>query len=225
MKKKIDICLVVDRSGSLSAVGSMINGALVSTLKKIKEEPYLSGCDVYFTLVSFADDMTKNVDFVPIGNVSESSLNLKYDGQTNPAPALEYTVDKAYQRYYAWKDNGEEVFHPLIFFFTDGAPYPVDKYMPEYKKIAKKIAGLNGEKLLFVCAGYGSANVENLEIATNNKNLVIPMTGDRVDRLAKFFSEIIPKTVTIVSKAGENYINKTKTFDMMADMFKFFTEN
>ena len=215
IKKKIDVCLVVDRSGSLKNVGDIINKSLVSMLDEIKKTPYLHGCDVYFTLVSFANNMSPNVDFAPIGAVSSSSLSLTYDNQTNPGPALEYTVEKAYKRYFDWKDNGEEAFHPLLFFYTDGSPYPVDKYMPGYKMIAEKIKQLEAnKKLVIVCAGYGNANIENLNLLTAYPERVLKMADSRIDKLSRFFSEIIPQTITATV---------TGTFDQMADVFRFFT--
>ena len=215
IRKKIDVCLVVDRSGSLGKVGEIINDSLVAMLAEIKKTPYLHGCEVYFTLVSFANDNTKDIDFAPISSVSPSSLSLTYNYQTNPGPALEYTVEKAYNRYYDWKNNGEEAFHPLIFFFTDGSPYPVDRYMSGYKKIAEKIKELEEKKkLVIVCAGYGNANIENLNMLTTYPERVLQMADNRVDKLSKFFSEIIPQTITSTL---------TGTFDQMADVFRFFT--
>ena len=215
IKKKIDVCLVVDHSGSLSKEGDMINDSLVAMLAEIKNTPYLHGCDVYFTLVSFDNEMTKNVDFVPLNSVSPSSLILKYDYQTNPGPALEYVVETAYKRYYDWRNSGEDAFHPLIFFFTDGSPYPVEKYMPAYKKIAERIRQLEKDKkLVIVCSGYGNANIENLNLLTEIPERVLQMSGNRVDKLSRFFKEIIPQTITSTV---------TGTFDQMADVFRFFT--
>ena len=184
-------------------------------LAEIKNTPYLHGCDVYFTLVSFDNEMTKNVDFVPLNSVSPSSLILKYDYQTNPGPALEYVVETAYKRYYDWRNSGEDAFHPLIFFFTDGSPYPVEKYMPAYKKIAERIRQLEKDKkLVIVCSGYGNANIENLNLLTEIPERVLQMSGNRVDKLSRFFKEIIPQTITSTV---------TGTFDQMADVFRFFT--
>jgi len=217
IRKKIDVCLVVDRSGSLEKEGNIINEALVAMLEAIKREPYLTGCEIYFTMVSFASDMTKNVDFVPIDNVTISSLKLTYTGQTNPGPALAYVVEKAYDRYHFWKTDGQIAFHPLIFFFTDGYPYPIDKYMSEYIQVAEKIKRLEeNNKLLLVCAGYGGANIDNLKMLTSYSERVLEMSGGRVDKLKVFFSQIIERTLTLTV---------TGTYDQLAEMFKDFTQS
>lgn len=82
-KKKIDICVVADHSVSLASVGETINNSLVSMLEEIKKTPYLYGCEVYLSLISFNDGMTKVIDFEPIDKVSPSSLKLEYEGLTN----------------------------------------------------------------------------------------------------------------------------------------------
>ena len=196
MKKKLDICIVADRSGSLEEEGEGINAALVSMLENIKREPYLSGVEIYLTLVSFAANMSKNVDFAPIEKVSPASLKLTYGGQTNPGPALDYVVYTANDRYYKWSDNGEEAFHPLIFFFTDACPYPEEKYLSDYKKIAEKIRALEAnKKLVIVGIGYGNADIEKLGLITADKAHMVNITGSDPKKLDKFFKEVIPQTI------------------------------
>ncbi len=215
-QKKIDICLVVDRSSSLKKDTETINAAIVNMVSAIKSAPKLHGCEIFFTLVSFANSMVKHVDFEPIDKVAASALSLTFDGQTNPAPALEYAFNESSKRYYKWKDDGEEAYHPLIFFFTDGNPYPVEKYMKPYEKVAAAIKEKElNKKLLVVCAGYGGVNMDNLRLMTNFPERALKMSDGNVAKLKDFFNEVIVKTCVATA---------TNTVDQLAEMFAGFTE-
>ena len=197
MLKKLDVCIVADRSGSLEEEGERINAALVTMLENIKREPYLRGVEIYLTLVSFAANMSKDVDFAPIEKVSPDSLKLTYGGQTNPGPALEYVVYTAYDRYYTWRINGEEAIHPLIFFISGGDPYPAEKYLADYERIAKKIRALEAnKKLVIVGIGYGNADIEKLGLITENKDYVVIIPGGDPDELSKLLQDGIIKVCT-----------------------------
>ena len=116
-------------------------------VNEIKISPYLHGC-----FVSFTDDITKNADFVPINSVSALSIKFENGSIPNPAPVLEYAIETVYKRYYDWRNSGEDAFYPLIFFFRDRSPYPVEQCMPAYKKLRKESDNLKKAKnwLLFV---------------------------------------------------------------------------
>ena len=193
-KKKLDICIVADRSGSLTHDGDKMNEALASMLENIRNEMYLTGCEIYFTLVSFSDKFSQNVDFAPLDTVKPKSLKLTFGGHTNPGPALKYVVDKAYQRYHEWRNNDEDAFHPLIFFFTDAQPYPAE-YIPDYIETTKKIRELEDKKkLVIVGVGYGSADISMLKLITNKPAFIIDITGRDQKKLTRFFKEIIKQT-------------------------------
>ena len=204
----MDICVVTDRSESLKEVETVINEALKDLVPALKEFKDRYGCNVCFTLVSFANGMTRNVDFVPLEQVDPASLELHFAGQTNPGPALKYVVEKAMDRYDRWRSYGEERFRPIIFFFTDGMPYPDAKYMPEYEEVAKTIRALDADKkLLVVCGGYGDVNVENLKLLTAfPEDRVVIMSKGREDQLSQFFTQKLEKTASDVVTDPEGQV-------------------
>lgn len=200
--KKFDIGLVVDRSSSLDNYKNDINSSLVEMLRSLKETPELTGLDTTFTMVSFASDKTNNVDFVPLQQVRDSQLHLEFGGATNPAPALDYVVNTTYNRYREWRDNDEEAFHPLVFFFSDGLPYP-EKSAENYNKVAAQIKSLvDNKKVLLICCGFGNANKECLCKITKPEYVVMIKKGN-IEHVKEFFGKIIAQTTpyqTIVGK-------------------------
>ena len=121
--QKVEIILVVDRSGSLERYYEYLKRAISDMLNAIKNDPHLSGCDVYFTFITFASKMDDiKINAVPISNVNLDDLSFQCQGTTNPGPALKIAAETAISRYYQWKNSGEDAFHPLLVFFTDGYP-------------------------------------------------------------------------------------------------------
>lgn len=215
-KKKIDIILVVDRSGSLSRYRERINRALTEMVRVLKTSEDLSGCDVYLSVISFSDDMTKNIEFKPINSVSVGELSLTFGGETNPGPALKYIVEKAYKRYQSWRDHDEECFHPFLAFFTDGYPYPKAKYQTKYEEAARYIRDLESrDKLLVVGAGFGDANIDNIKLLTTHPDRVLSISDRNVTKMSDFFKCVIPIT-----------INHTVTgeIDVIDKLFRRFNE-
>lgn len=204
-RKKIDVCLIADRSSSLLEYKDHINSAMVKMLHSLKNAPELSGLEICFSLTSFASDMTKDVVFKPLDQITDSQMHLDFSGQTNPAPALHYAVNTAYKRYREWVDNDEEAFHPLIFFFTDGNPYPEDN-QENYDKVAAQIKSLaDNEKILLVSCGFGKAKVDNLKKLAGPK-YVAYIKQDNIKDVEAFFSEIIKQTTVIVSTKGNKQV-------------------
>ena len=197
-KKPVDVILVVDKSGSLSPYTETLNSAIKQTVVALKTSEDLSGCDVYFTLVSFDNNMYKNIDFDNLNSVDASTLELKYEGGTNPAPALEYALQKSIKRYETYKANGEPAYHPLIFFFTDGSPYPENPYLDEFKRIAAEYKDYEANnKLVIVSCGFGDkVNIDNLKLLTYDSNRVISVNKNDIEKLKKFFSKLIEATAS-----------------------------
>lgn len=119
---------------------------------------------------------------------------MTFDGTANPAPALKYAVEGAIARYKKWKDEYQERFHPLIFFFADGNPYPAENLV-EYEKVAELVRKYEAEKkILVVSTGFEDANIENISKLTNYKERVLKPKNNNAEWVAEFWGEIIPKT-------------------------------
>ena len=213
MKKKVDIILVVDCSGSLAEQRMNINNALNTMIKAMKMSPDLMGCEMYFSLVPFSRNVIpeKAFEFKPLRTIT-SQLELgNFENVTNPGPALKNITVKALARYEAWKSEGVFCMHPLIFFFTDGYPYhPDDAIRAEvdrdYKDAASFIKAKESDKKLLIVGGAFGANadINNMNLLTANPERILKISSDNVDKLGKFFSEIIPMTaVTALTKSAD----------------------
>ena len=189
VKEQVHLIFVVDVSTSLDTVGSKLNQSLKDFHNILMEKDDFKRYDIYITLITFNELMNVKVDFKPIGSVSTDTFNLSYYGCTNPAPALEYAVNSAREHVLQWKKAGYNRFKPFIFFFTDGSPN--ECYKEEYEKIAKEIKKKDAEDFVFVAAGYGYTEVENLSLATEN---VILMERNE-EKLEKMFRQLLPRTL------------------------------
>lgn len=213
MKKKIYIALVIDTSESLEKKGDIINNALKEMITAIKTGPELWGCDIYFTLVTFTNNMYHDIVCCPINKVDESTLTLRFRGQTNPAPALRFAIGDAIAKTQDWALHSEECFYPLVFFMTDGVPYPKeydDDYMNAVKEFRSNI--YNSQKKKNVCtvigAGYGDADMDKIRMLAGDFTVRIK---DNDSSLAAFFKEIVPKTIVEFSTNGIDAL--TRNFD------------
>lgn len=217
MKKKIDVLLVCDASGSLKDYRERINRALEQMLYRLKTSEDLLGCEVFFSMLGFADDVITRIEFKPLNSVSAEELVLTFDGETNPGPALKEITAKAMARYDEWGSKNIERMHPILIFFTDGNPYPVDKYMNLYKNAASYIRKLEADnKILVVGCGFGDVNKENIAMLTNHKDRVLMISESNVDKLSEFFQYIIPATT--------NYSVRDE-FEILDKLFRRFMES
>ncbi len=213
MLKKVDIILVVDCSGSLIEQRTVINNALNAMIKAMKMSPDLMGCEMYFSLVPFSKDviLEKAFEFKPLRTIT-SQLELgNFENVTNPGPALKNITVKALARYEKWKSEGVFCMHPLIFFFTDGYPYHPDaamkaKFVSAYKDAATFIKAKESDKKLLIVGGaFGAkADIDSMNLLTAYPERILKISSDNVDKLVKFFSEIIPMTtVTTLTKSAD----------------------
>ena len=213
MLKKVDIILVADCSGSLAEQRTVINSSLNAMIKSMKMSPDLMGCELYFSLVPFSKNviLEKAFEFKPLRTIT-SQLELgNFENVTNPGPALKNITVKALARYEKWKHNGDFCMHPLIFFFTDGYPYHPDdamraKFVSDYKDAASFIKAKESDKKLLIVGGAFGANadINNMNLLTANPERILKISSDNVEKLGKFFSEIIPiTTVTTLTKSAD----------------------
>lgn len=198
VKRNLDIIIIADVSNSLKRYATEVTNTIRRTVEELQTNPYLSGYEICLSIISFAQSMHKIVDFAPLNSVRPSSINLTFGGQTNPAPAIEYATQTAMQRYENWKLKGLQRVHPIVFFFTDGEPYPEDN-MASYKRTAarvKELSDLNSSnpKMLFTCVGFGNASIDNMAMLTD-RELVLKSNADMTE-LVKVFPKIVGTTTT-----------------------------
>lgn len=197
MKKKIYIALVVDKSGSLREKAALIIKSLNDMVDNIKNGPELSGCDIYFTLVTFTEHVYPEIVCCPIDKIDRSKLELRFGGQTNPAPALRFAIGNAINKTHEWAYSSEEYFKPLVFFMTDGRPEP-DKFAEDYDKAVQEFHSViydprtKKNRCTIVGAGYGRADMERIRSLTGDLSIQIE-NNDK--SLAAFFSDVVPKTI------------------------------
>ncbi|MBQ7089527.1 MAG: VWA domain-containing protein [Clostridia bacterium] len=195
VKRNLDICVLLDISQSLEKCAESIRKSLLDLVANLKNSKQLSGYDIHFTLCGFSDNKEEIVSFVPLQDVDTSVIKrIEFAGQTNPAPAINFVVNEALKRYEEWgKQSGKRV-RPIIFFFTDGNPYPREKYYDSFLRSAKAVQEYAAnEKLLSIAAGCGTVDRENLRKLTCRDGFVIKLTDD-IESICKFFSEIITET-------------------------------
>lgn len=204
LRKSLEIGIVIDSSGSLQDYGEELKKSIRLMIENIKKEPYFQGADVYLTLMSFAESKNPIIDAQLIQNIINPELNFKFEGRTNPGPAIKAVVGSTYERYRNRKDKGEEPWHPLLFFFTDGKPYPEELYLEDYKRAAEAVKALEKEKKLFcVTCAFGNADRQKLELMTNYPERVLSVGSKDIDKLSNFFKEIIPRTAVTASQTGD----------------------
>ena len=218
MNKKIDVALVVDCSGTLKNEKEAMESALNEMVVQLKKSPDLLGCDVYLSLVAFDDEIRDEETFLfePLKDFSRKIDlgNLQY--QTNPGPALKMITNKVLDRYEKWVEEDEMCFHPLVFFFTDGDPNPRDKYQKEYEEAARIIKGKEaGNKLLIVGCAFGDAvDIDNMNLITQHSERILKVTNRAVGKLADFFKDIIPITLSrTVTMTGDQLIKVFKNYN------------
>lgn len=216
-KKKIDIGIICDCSRSLEDYRDALICALRKTVLALKTNEDLFGYEVYFTLIPFASEIQQQnvIDCKLINEINTDDINLHIGGTTNPGPALKQMINKFMDRYTKWKEDGTLCAHPLIFFFSDGKPYPVAPCQKEYEAAAKTIREKeDNKKVLIVGCSFGNANYENMKIVTNYPERILKINdGSNIEKLTRFFSEIISST-TICTITG--------AIDAMNRMFKKF---
>lgn len=220
MRPKIDVFLIVDHSLSTMNIIDTINIAIKKMLVELRKSPYLSGVDKYLTVIQFNHHSEVIIETTLVENIDPNMINLKSAGATDTGSAILKALNIGSKRYQYWREEGEESWHPLYFLFTDGYPDAGQEATYEeeiavnnaYRDAAIEIKRLeNSGKLLFVAGGFCSrkskngANIEKLKELTTFEKHVIEIPDDRIEKLSKFFSDIIPITVihTVTSSKSQ----------------------
>ena len=209
MKPNIDVFLIVDHSSSTKGIIDSINTAISNMVNRLRTSPYLTGVNVYLTFIQFNHHYEILAECELIDDIDVSRLALSSSGATDPGPAILRAIEIGSRRYENWRAEGEESFHPLYYYFTDGYPdagrgatqEEIDAVNAAYAAACNSVRDLElNHKALFVAAGFQSeramANMERLAQLTIHPDHVIGISGTGVGGLEKFFSELIPRTVT-----------------------------
>ena len=209
MRPNIDVFLIVDHSSSTQSIIGNINAAISDMVTRLRTSPYLSGVNVYLTLIQFNHRYEILTQCELIDRVDPSRLLISSSGATDPGPAILKAIEIGSQRYESWRAEGEESFHPLYYFFTDGYPdagkgatqEEIDAVNEAYASACNSVRNLElTQKALFIAAGFQSeramANMERLRQLTTRPDRIICISQNNVGMLEKFFSELIPRTVT-----------------------------
>jgi uncharacterized protein YegL len=133
--------------------------------------------------------MYKNVDFANLNSVDASTLELKYEGGTNPAPALEYALQKSIKRYETCVANGTPTYNPLIFFFT-GDSYSTEKVCSDQLKGVVDKYWFYDTLLTFVSCG-DEINVEVLDYHSVSIHKLISVNKNDVAKLTGIISKVL----------------------------------
>ena len=209
MKPNIDVFLIVDHSSSTRTIIDNINESIRTMISRLRTSPYLSGVNVFLTFIQFNHRYEILCQCELIDNIDPSRLTLTSSGATDPGSAILKAIEIGAQRYESWRATGEESFHPLYYFFTDGYPdagkgatqEEIDAVNSAYQAASNSVRELElNKKALFIAAGFQSeramANMERLRQLTTRPDRIICISQNNVGMLEKFFSELIPRTVT-----------------------------
>lgn len=209
MKPNIDVFLIVDHSSSTQPIIGNINTAISNMIGRLRTSPYLSGVNVFLTFIQFNHRYEILSQCELIDNIDISRLSLTSSGATDPGPAILKAIEIGSQRYESWRADGEESFHPLYYFFTDGYPdagkgatqEEIDAVNTAYASACNSVRDLEiHQKALFIAAGFRSeramANMERLSQLTTRPDHIVSISYNDIGMLEKFFSELIPRTVT-----------------------------
>ena len=209
MKPNIDVFLIVDHSSSTQAIIGNINTAISNMIGRLRTSPYLSGINVYLTFIQFNHRYEILTQCELIDRIDPSRLAIASSGATDPGPAILKAIEIGSARYEQWRAEGEESFHPLYYFFTDGYPdagkgatqEEIDAVDAAYAAACNSVRDLElNHKALFIAAGFQSeramANMERLRQLTIRPDHIVCISNNDVGMLERFFSELIPRTVT-----------------------------
>lgn len=209
MKPNIDVFLIVDHSSSTQPIIGNINTAISNMIGKLRNSPYLSGVNVFLTFIQFNHRYEILTQCELIDKIDMTRLSLTSSGATDPGPAILKAIEIGSQRYENWRAEGEESFHPLYYFFTDGYPdagkgatqEEIDAVNSAYAAACNSVRDLEiNQKALFIAAGFRSeramANMERLSQLTTRPDHIVSISCHDVGMLEKFFSDLIPRTVT-----------------------------
>ena len=223
MNKKIDIVLVVDCSTSLLKQKECIETAVNDMVVSIKTNSELHGCDIYFSLIPFADKVIEDkcIKFKPVKTITEKISLGSFRYGTNPGPALKGITNDVIDRYHKWVEEDDLCFHPLIFFFTDGSPCPFDECQGDYEEAAKIIKDKEANKKLLIvgCAFGEGAYIKNMNLMTSYPERILKIkdnTAKTQEKLRRFFTYIIPQTTAFTVTGVSDQL--PRVFKMFNDM-------
>lgn len=127
MKKRLPIILMVDCSGSM--FGDKIDVVNSSILNLINSFKQLNNHNIYLSVISFATEARKHLDFTPLADVKW--VNLTAGGCTNFAAALKMLTDSLSEL-----ESGN-ILYPEIIVISDGSPTDFNKWEEEVARLTK----------------------------------------------------------------------------------------
>ena len=184
--RRVPICLVLDRSGSMVEC----DGSELSKIQELNNNmknflDYVRGnakasriCDI--CIISFG-----GVDEVIVENGYSNIKDLKYKplvpyGRTPIGAAVAKAMDLLKLRRNYYRNNDIEHYKPIMLLMTDGLP--TDNYMPAAQEFARMVK--NKEVKVFP---VGIGRNFNKEVLRQFSPLVEPKTIDSAENFAKLF--------------------------------------
>lgn len=226
MRPSIDIFLIVDHSDSTKMIIDSLNEAIRTMIIALNDSFELMGVAKYLTLIQFNHRADILLETVPVEDIDPDSIRLTSSGATNTGAALLKALKIGTDRYETFKNNGDEIWHPIYFLFTDGYPDAGREATREedeevervYRLAARKIKELeNARQLVFVAGGFFDetlhggrtvrANMDKLLELTTHRDRVIELPNGSAKTLKKFFSDLIPQTVVNTITNGRRAID------------------
>lgn len=238
MYKKLDVVFVVDCSERLKSQKHTLERMINDCVHSMKNNEILYGVDVFLSLVSFSDEVHRDVsfEFKPLKDIGAKIDLGEFSGLSNPGPVSMDIVTKVLRRYNNWRDNLELCRHPILFFITDGLYDLIDEYQGAYEKVAEYIKEKEGHRKLNVFHAIIGNNDENAKLTTSYHDDILTLINDNAIRL--FFCNWFSSSFRILIPGSSREHIHMKTWDLyweydlqvfsnnekLEEMFKQFNE-
>ena len=182
-------CLLVDTSGSMSALGKIdeLNAALRNFKKIVCEDP-LSSRRVDVCVISFDSSVKVVTPFCPIREFVPPTLSAY--GNTSMGAGIRYALEAVHEQVRKYHDTGVECFKPFVLMITDG--YPTDDVEDIEKLIYQRETEGRYGHLRFHAFGVKGAD---MDLLCRLSKRVMAVNNNAFDEIFRWTSE----TMKIIS--------------------------
>ena len=181
-------CVVlVDTSGSMSAVASELNDGLILLGEALREDPQALG-RVEFCIITFNDEARILVPFGPAYDYNAPKVSC--DGLTAMHQAVGMALEQLEIRKQQYRETGTSFRRPWVFMLTDGAPNDDDHGEFQALRDAQM-----GKHCSFFPMGIGTeVNMELLKSLIYGQGLVLKATKENFKNCFVWLSNSLSET-------------------------------
>ena len=193
-EKHLACAVLIDTSGSMKGYERELEDALKELKDAIMSDDMARG-RIDISVITFDDDVYEVVPFGPISKMVIPHIDC--GGRTHTHEAIQFALDRTYERKEEYKKNKVTYNQPWIWLFTDG-----EANDPDNGSFDELLRRQNAKKLVFYGVGLGD-EVNQEKLGSMHKDRMI-IKANKENLRAAF--EFLSTTSSAVAKAdiGEN---------------------